>query len=167
MSSTTITAGRKSRTKLRKLVAAAALAAAIPVPVALAAAAPAEATTQRSGCYVTPIKPSLGPWVQNGQHPDQRVYFNTRVQCPKDRIIKVYDQRWEQDAGPDQYRGQWTTTRTYATGGTVILSHWAWASQLNTESGYDEYYHRVSFKVATIDGVTAWTPWENSPIKSA
>ena len=36
----------------------------------------------------------------------------------------------------------------------------------NTEISNEEAYHRVSFRVATINGVSSWTAFENSLLRS-
>jgi hypothetical protein len=93
------------------------------------------------------------------------VRFSTVVSCSKDRIVQIRDQRYEFDApagvANDQFYGSETYLRTFAVTGTVTLSTTDLVT--NTESSDEEAYHRVSFRVATINGVSAFTPFEDSP----
>ena len=36
----------------------------------------------------------------------------------------------------------------------------------STENSNEEAYHRTSFRVATINGVSNWTAFQNSPVLS-
>lgn len=158
-----------TKTRIRKIIAGTAAAAAVSVPLALATAAPAEATTSLAGCRVTPLQPTAQRvWVlRNGKWVlDTRVTFTNQVTCVKDRIIQVHDRLFERDGLARQYLGGSAPIRTFAAAGTVNLSTWRWASQINTEAGPDEYYHDVRFKVATINGIFGWTAFEASPLKS-
>ena len=157
--------------KIRKVFAAAAASTAVAVPLVLTTGVPAEATTSVSGCSVSPLKPTATRVLvlRNGVFSyDTRITYNTRVTCAKDRIIRVYDQRWEQDApagiSGDDFYGSADNTRTFAAAGTVTLSASRWLSTMNSEAGAEELFHRVTFKVATINGVSAWTSYENSPV---
>ncbi len=64
----------------------------------------------------------------------------------------------------DDFLGQTVHLRTFAVKGTVIVS----ARDLvpNTEPGWEEVYHRTAFRVATIGGVTPFTPYQNSPLRA-
>lgn len=149
---------------VRRLAIGGAAAAAVGLPLIMAST-PAQAATSRGGCTVTPLAPvRIGTTVGNVPI----VRFSTRVTCAKDRIVQIRDQRFEADApvgiaGDDPY-GSVTYLRTFAAAGTTVLSTNDVVT--NTEFGNEEAYHRVSFRVATINGVTAWTALENSPLLS-
>jgi len=147
--------------KGRKLATAAAVAAAVAAPLALVSV-PAQATTSSNGCTVTPLRPVR---VGTNAAGVPQVRFSTVVSCTKDRIVQIRDQRYEFDApagvANDQFYGSETYLRTFAVTGTVTLSTTDLVT--NTESSDEEAYHRVSFRVATINGVSAFTALEDSP----
>jgi hypothetical protein len=149
--------------KVRTLVLGGAAAAAVVFPLTLVA--PAQAATSLAGCTVAPLTP-----VRVGTTPGGLpvVRFSTRVTCVKDRIVEIRDQRYEADApagiaGDDSY-GSTTYLRTFAAPATIVVS----TSDVvtNTEAGNEEVYHRTSFRVATINGVTAWSAFEDSTLLS-
>ena len=155
---------KATRAKVGKLLVGGVAAAAVAVPLALLSA-PAQAATTLGGCTVDPLAP-----VRVGTSPAgvPLVRFSTRVTCVQDRIIQIQDQRFEADApagvaGDDGY-GASTYLRTFAAPSTILLS--TTDEVTNTEAGNEEAYHRTSFRVASIGGVSGWTPFEDSPVLS-
>jgi hypothetical protein len=146
--------------KARKVLVSSVAAAAVSLPLALASASSADAATTREDCTVTPLAPQrVGS--------SSFIRFSARVTCDQDRIVQIRQQRWESDpplglAG-DDFFGTATNLRTFAVAGTTIVSSYRLLP--NTEPGAEEIYQRVSFRVATIDGVTGWTPYEESVIR--
>ena len=151
-----------SRTKLAKLVVGGAATAAIALPLTMMAA-PAQAATL-AGCTVTPLTPVVVGQV--GGQPNVR--FTTRVTCAPDRIVEIRDNRREADApggiANDFNYGQTNYLRTFAAQGTILVS--TTDRVTNTENSNEEAYHRTSFRVATINGVSGWTTFQNSPVRS-
>lgn len=148
--------------KVRTLMVCGAAAAAALVPLTLVAT-PADAATSRGGCTVAPLAPVRVGTTAGGL---PIVRYSTRVTCVKDRIVQVRDQRLEADApggiaNDDNYGLTVYPLKTFAAAGTIVLSTRDVVT--NTEAGNEETYHRVSFRVASINGVTAWTPFEFSP----
>ena len=150
--------------RVRKVAIGAAAAAAVVLPITMVAT-PAQAATSRGGCTVAPLQPVRVGTTAAGL---PIVRFSTRVTCAKDRIVQIRDQRWEWDApvgvANDEFYGSTTYLRTFAAPATIILSTRDVVT--NTELGNEEAYHRTSFRVATIGGVSAWTNFENSPQRS-
>lgn len=150
--------------KVRNLVLGGAAAAAVVLPLALVTA-PAHASTTRNGCTVTPLVPGLPQILAGGQVVSE---YRTRVTCVANRIVQVVDRRYEADApagiGGDDSYGSRTYLHTFASAGTVILSTTDTVD--NTEGGNEETYHRTSFRVASIAGVSGPTAFENSPVRS-
>jgi hypothetical protein len=149
--------------RIRKAALGGAAAAAVALPLALTSA-PAQAATL-NGCTVTPLAP-----VKVGQIGNVPIYrFSTRVSCVKDRIVQIIDQRWESDppagVAGDQSYGTTTYLRTFAVAGAITLS--VNDAVTNTEVGWEEVYHRTAFRVASIGGVTPFTPFQNSPLVAA
>ena len=146
----------------RRLVVGGLAAAGLALPLTLTSL-PAQAATL-NGCTVVPERPVVVGLV--GGQPNVR--FRTTVTCAKDRIIQIRDQRLEADApagiAGDQSYGSTTYLRTFATAGTVHLTTYDVAT--STENSNEEVYHRTSFKVATIGGVSGWTSFQNSPVRS-
>jgi len=148
--------------KARKFVISGAAAVAVALPLAMVSA-PAQAATTLNGCTVTPLRPSVV--VVGGQ---EKVYFPTRVHCVADRIVRIQDQRLERDdpagiAGDDSF-GQTIYTETFEAGATRVVSRTIVVA--STEDSNEEVYHRARFKVASINGVSNWTSYENSPVRS-
>lgn len=150
-----------SGSKTRRIVIGGLAAAAVAVPLGLSPA-PAHAAT-RAGCTVTPLTPSV---VNVGGTP--RVLYRTQVSCAANRIVQVRDYRYESDApgglAGDDYLGNRVHLRTFSSAGNVTFS--SLGALPNTESSNEEVYHRTSFRVATINGVSAWTSFQNSGIRS-
>ena len=151
-----------SRTKLAKLVVGGAATAAIALPLSMMAA-PAQAATL-AGCTVTPLTPVVIGQV--GGQPNVR--FATRVTCAPDRIVQIRDNRREKDApagvANDFNYGTTTYLETFASQGTIIVATTDVVT--STENSNEEAYHRTSFRVATINGVSAWTSFQNSAVLS-
>ena len=150
--------------KVRTLVLGGAAAAAVVLPLTLVTA-PAQAATF-NGCTVTPLTPTR---IGTNAAGVPIVRYSTVVSCVKDRIVQVRDQRYEADApagvaGDDFYGSTTYPVKTFAVAGTVILS----SSDLvtNTEFGNEETYHRTSFRVASIDGASGWTAFQDSGLLS-
>ena len=82
--------------------------------------------------------------------------------------MQIRDQRFEWDApagiANDEFYGSTPYLQTFAAPATIVLSTRDVVT--NTEFGNEEAYHRTSFRVATINGVTGWTAFENSPLRS-
>ena len=150
--------------RVRKVAIGAAAAAAVVLPITMVAT-PAQAATSLAGCTVAPLKPVRVGTTAAGL---PIVRFSTRVTCVKDRIVQIRDQRWEWDApngvANDEFYGSTTYLRTFAAPATIVLSTRDVVT--NTELGNEEAYHRTSFRVATINGSTGWTAFENSPLRS-
>jgi len=148
--------------KVRKLALGGAAAAAIALPLTMVAA-PAQAATL-AGCTVTPLAPVVIGQV--GGQPNVR--FTTRVTCSPDRIVQIRDQRREADApagiGGDDNYGQTNYLRTFASQATILVSTTDIVT--STENSNEEVYHRTSFRVATINGVSNWTSFQNSAVVS-
>ena len=150
------------KSNARKFAISGAAAVAVALPLAMVSA-PAQAATTVNGCTVAPIRPAVA---QPGGVPQVR--FATRVTCVGDRIVQIRDQRREADApagiaGDDSY-GSTTYLETFESGSTrVVFTNDAVTS---TENSNEEVYHRTSFRVASIGGVSAWTAFENSPVLS-
>ena len=153
-----------SMSKVRKLVIGSAAAAALVLPMTMVAT-PAQAATSLAGCTVAPLRPVRVGTTAGGL---PIVRFSTRVTCSKDRIVQIRDQRFEWDApagiANDEFYGSSTYLRTFAAAATIVVSTRDVVT--NTEAGNEEAYHRTSFRVATINGVTGWTAFENSPLRS-
>ena len=82
--------------------------------------------------------------------------------------MQIRDQRREADApagiaGDDSY-GSTTYLETFESGATRVV--FVNDVVTSTENSNEEVYHRTSFRVATIDGVSGWTNFENSPVLS-
>lgn len=150
-----------SPSKARRLLFGGLAAAALAAPLALASA-PAEAATL-NGCTVNPLTPTS---VVVGGTP--RLLYRVQVSCAANRIVQIRDYRYESDApagiAGDDYLGGVVHLKTFATPGSVTLS--SLGALPNTEGGNEEVYHRTSFRVATISGVTGWTSFQNSGIRS-
>jgi hypothetical protein len=147
----------------RKFAISGAAAVALALPLAMVSA-PAQAATTLNGCTVDPLRPVVVGQV--GGVPQVR--FSTRVTCAQDRIIQIRDQRREADApagiAGDQSYGSTTYLRTFDAQRTIVVSTLDLVT--STENSNEEVYHRTSFRVATINGVSAWTNFENSPQRS-
>ena len=70
------------------------------------------------------------------------------------------------------HRPEWATTsttgrrptRTFDSQQTIIVR--VNDVVTSTENSNEEAYHRTSFRVATINGVSDWTAFQNSPVLS-
>lgn len=138
-------------------------AAALALPLTLVST-PAQAATL-AGCTVTPLNPVRIGSTATGT---PLLRFSTRVSCVKDRIVQIRDQRFEADPPPgvagDDFLGQSVYLQSFPSTGGVVLSSVDVVT--NTEAGAEEVYHRVSFRVVSINGVSAWTPFQNSGLVS-
>lgn len=136
-------------------------AAAVALPLTLTSA-PAEAAT-RNGCTVTP----LTPFVQVLPGGARRMAYPTRITCVSNRIVQVRDRHYEADApaglAGDDLLSTGSHLRTFAVAGTVTLT--AFGPVRNTEAGNEEVYHRTSIRVASINGVSGWTAFQNSGVR--
>ena len=144
----------------RKFAISGAAAVAVALPLAMVSA-PAQAATTLNGCTVAPLRPVVVGQV--GGVPQVR--FSTRGTCAQDRIVQIRDQRREADspagiAGDDSY-GSTTYLRTFDAQRTIVVSTLDLVT--STENSNEEVYHRTSFRVASINGVSGWTNFENSP----
>jgi hypothetical protein len=148
--------------KARKFAISGIAAVAVALPLAMVSG-PAQAATV-AGCTVVPLTP-----VVVGQVAGQpNVRFSTRVTCVGDRIVQIRDQRLEADApagiaGDDSY-GQTNYLETFESGATRVVS--VTDVVTSTENSNEEVYHRTSIRVATINGVSNWTSFENSSVRS-
>ena len=154
-----------SRIKLanvRKLVVGGVASAAVALPLTMIAA-PAQAATL-AGCTVIPLAPVV-VGVVGGQ---PNVQYRTRVTCAPDRIVQIRDNRREADApagvGNDFNYGTTTYLQTFDSQQTIIVR--VNDVVTSTENSNEEAYHRTSFRVTTIGGVTAWTAFQNSSVLS-
>jgi hypothetical protein len=142
----------------RAKIALVTLAAAAVVPIAMAA--PASANTS-SGCTVKPLRPNFtGSFTTSGV---KKVDYGISVSCAPNRTVSIEQRRYEEDGGlfnSDDFLG----ASSFNTFGVRTLSNVR--TLVDTESGNEEIYHKVRFRV-TSNGVTsAWTPWEKSPVLS-
>ena len=88
--------------------------------------------------------------------------------CVGDRIVQIRDQRREADApagiaGDDSY-GQTNYLETFESGATRVVS--VTDVVMSTENSSEEVYHRTSIRVATINGVSNWTSFQTSAVRS-
>lgn len=145
----------------RRILVGGLAAAAIAAPLTLAAA-PAQAATL-NGCTVNPLTPSVVTIAGV-----KRLQYRVQVSCAANRIVQIRDFRYESDApaglAGDDFLGSVTHLRTFAGAGSVTLV--SYGVLFNTEAGNEEIYHRTSFRVATIGGVTGWTAFQNSATRS-
>ena len=150
-----------SSSKGRRILVGGLAAAAIAAPLSLASA-PAHAASL-NGCTVNPLTPSVVTVAGV-----KRVQYRVQVTCAANRIVQIRDYRYESDAplglAGDDYLGSVVHLRTFASAGSVTLS--SLGGLPNTESSNEEVYHRTSFRVATIGGVTGWTGFQSSGIRS-
>lgn len=146
--------------KVVKLAVGSAAAAAVAIPMTLVSA-PAQAATA-NGCTVVPQRPVKVGAI--GGVPIAR--YSVFVNCQKDRIVQIIDQRWESDApaglAGDDYYGTKVHLKTFDKAGAVVLSHLGVVT--NTGPGIELTYHRTTFRVATINGVSGWSTFQNSPV---
>jgi hypothetical protein len=150
-----------SSNKGRRILVGGLVAAAIAAPLTLASA-PAQAATL-NGCTVNPLTPSVVTVAGV-----KRVQYRVQVSCAANRIVQIRDWRYESDSpaglAGDDFLGSVTHLRTFASAGSVTLI--SLGGLPNTESSNEEVYHRTSFRVATISGVTGFTSFQNSGIRS-
>lgn len=142
--------------KKSAFAALAAAAASIVLPIAMAS--PASAATS-SGCTVTPLKPIFAGFNSSGV---KLVNYRVAVDCAAGRTVSITQQRYEEDGflNPDDYLG----TTSWTTSGTRVLNNVR--TLVNTESGDEEVYHKVQFRV-TSNGVTSpWTSYQKSSVLS-
>ena len=140
----------------RAKIALVTLAAAAAVPIAMAA--PASAATS-SRCTVTPLKPIFAGFNSSGV---KLVDYRISVSCASNCTVQIEQRRYEEDAwpNPDDFLG----ASSFSTYGVRTLSNVR--TLVNTESGNEEVYQKVRFRV-TINGHTLpWTSWEKSPVAS-
>lgn len=140
----------------RAKIALVTLAAAAAAPIALAA--PASAATS-SGCTVTPLKPIFAGFNSSGV---KLVNYRIAVSCASNRTVTIEQRRYEEDDWPNPDDSLGTTT--FTTSGVRTLSNVR--TLVNTESGNEEVYQKVRFRV-TSSGVTSpWTSYEKSSVLS-
>ncbi len=137
---------------------AAVLVAASTAVLPIAAATSASAATS-SGCTVTPLKPIFAGFNSSGV---KLVNYRITVSCSSNRTVSITQKRYEEDGwpNPDDYLG----TTSFSTSGVRTLNNVR--TLVNTESGYEEVYQKVQFRV-TSGGVTSpWTSWQKSSVLS-
>ena len=140
----------------RAKIAIVTLAAAAAMPIALAA--PASAATS-SGCTVTPLKPIFAGFNSSGV---KLVNYRISVSCASNRTVSIEQRRYEEDDWPNPDDSLGTTT--FSTSGVRTLSNVR--TLVNTESGNEEVYQKVRFRV-TSGGVTSpWTSFQKSSVLS-
>jgi hypothetical protein len=140
----------------RAKIALVTLAAAAAMPIALAA--PASAATS-SGCTVTPLKPIFAGFNSTGV---KLVNYRISVSCASNRTVSIEQRRYEEDDWPNPDDSLGTTT--FSTSGVRTLSNVR--TLVNTESGNEEVYQKVRFRV-TSGGVTSpWTSFQKSSVLS-
>ena len=140
----------------RAKIALVTLAAAAVVPITMAA--PASAATS-SGCTVTPLKPIFAGFNSSGV---KLVNYRISVSCTSNRTVSIQQRRYEEDGflNPDDFLG----ATSFNTSGVRTLSNVR--TLVNTESGNEEVYQKVRFRV-TSNGVTSpWTSYEKSAVLS-
>jgi hypothetical protein len=129
----------------------------------VAAATSAQASTTSSLCTVTPLKPIFDGFNSSGV---KMVKFKVSVSCSGNRSIEIQQNRYEEDGflNPDDGLGSSTFNRVFGPAGGVTF--YSRRTLPNTESGNEEIYHKVRFRV-TSGGVTSpWTSWEKSAVAS-
>jgi uncharacterized protein (DUF2147 family) len=149
------------RSRLGKAGAAAAAVAFAATAVPMALAGPAQASDDHHGCDVKPLKPMV-EYNDHGKH-DDYVDYRIKVHCDDDYGIELYDQRWEEDDGPDDYLGDWSgyhyfdheDTRTFHIKRTAP----------DTEHGDEEVYHRVTYRVYYDGHWSDWKDWKYSRVE--
>jgi hypothetical protein len=140
----------------RAKIALVTLAAAAAMPIAMAA--PASAATS-SGCTVTPLKPIFAGFNSSGV---KLVDYRIAVSCASNRTVSIQQHRYEEDDWPNPDDSLGTTS--FGTSGVRILHNVR--TLVNTESGNEEVYQKVRFRV-TSNGVTSpWTSNEKSAVLS-
>ncbi|GAB13038.1 hypothetical protein ARGLB_035_00010 [Arthrobacter globiformis NBRC 12137] len=133
-------------------------------------ATPAEADTTRAGCTV--LKPAGPKYVGRDSSNRPVVEWVVKGTCSKGRIIRVQQQRWEEDdpkglGRGDDYLGShypdWVISfqnrggsfvRTYR---TLVPQTW---DAGGGKEGNEELYQKVRFRVKEGLTTSAWTPWE-------
>jgi hypothetical protein len=152
---------------------AAAGAALIPLAAAAVVATtsiPAEASTSRSGCTVTPLPP-----IYAGYHNSaavKMIRYRLTVTCAANRtavmewqgVEEDWSLGWPHKKNPDD--GDWSRTVRVSFGSastrTLIYDN----DLPDTESGYEEMYHKVRFRVISNGVESAFTAWERTPYVS-
>ena len=140
----------------RAKIALVTLAAAAVAPIAMAGSASAATS---SGCTVTPLKPIFAGFNSSGV---KLVNYRISVSCTSNRTVSIQQRRYEEDGflNPDDFLG----ATSFNTSGVRTLHNRR--TLVDTESGNEEVYQKVRFRV-TSNGVTSpWTSYEKSPVLS-
>ena len=117
-------------------------------------ASPAEAATTFQGCTITPTTPTAASSV--GPTGETLVDYRGGVWCPLGKLAEVQRERWEQDAGPDNWTG---------TSASFVYAPLWWDQQPlpdtdGSGSDYEQVYQRVRFRVFSNGVTSAWSAWE-------
>ncbi|HYO86691.1 MAG TPA: hypothetical protein VES01_09590 [Dermatophilaceae bacterium] len=142
-----------TRSKIAALTVAAA-GAILPIAVA----SPAQAATS-SGCTVTPLKPIFAGFNSSGV---KLVNYRISVSCWSNRTVSITQQRYEEDGflNPDDFLG----STSFTTSGVRTLSNVR--TLVNTESGNEEVYQKVRFRVSSGGVTSPWTSFQKSSVLS-
>ncbi|WP_146200279.1 hypothetical protein [Kocuria rosea] len=132
--------------------------AAVTVPTILAQ--PAQATTTEWRCSVTPHKPEHNGFNSAGV---KQVKFPLHIKCKEDRTIHWQQRYYESDGATSDYAGGYNGTWNFHQAGSKTFN--PSKSLPNTESGDEEMYQQVRFKVCSNDVCSPWTSWEKSGIR--
>jgi len=140
----------------RAKIAAVTLAAAAALPLAMAA--PASAATS-SRCTVTPLKPIFAGFNSSGV---KLVDYRISVSCASNCRVQIEQRRYEEDAwpNPDDFLG----ASSFSTSGVRTLHNVR--ALVNTESGNEEVYQKVRFRVFCNGVPDPWTSGGKSPVLS-
>jgi len=158
----------KNASKIRKAAAGAL----IPLVVAgvAATAIPAEASTSRSGCTVTPLKP-----IYAGYHNslgDKMIRYRVSVTCDANRTAVInwqgVEEDWSSLFNKDPDDGDWSKTERVSFGsGLRSTKTLNYDNALpDTEGGKEEMYHKARFRVTSNGVQSEPTAWERTPYVS-
>jgi hypothetical protein len=131
-------------------------------------ATPAQASTSVGGCTVTPRLP-----VSAGYHNSndvKMIRYSAQVSCNAGRTAVVnwqgVEEDWSSFLDPDYDDTIFATTRSYFFATNATRTYFIDYALPDTESGAEEVYLKVRFKV-TCDGLeTPRTNWERTPYVS-
>lgn len=119
-------------------------------------AAPAHAATS-SGCTITPLKPVFAGFNSSGV---KLVDYKIAVNCLPGRTVSIDQQRYEEDTFWDDHLG----STSFTTSGIRTLS--SVRTLVNTESGYEEVFQKVRFRVSSNGVTSPWTSYQKSAVLS-
>ncbi|MFD1210963.1 hypothetical protein ACFQ36_02765 [Arthrobacter sp. GCM10027362] len=146
---------RRKGSSIASMISAAALAV-VAGAAPLALAEPAQASTTYRSCTVTPKTPGYN-------YRSNRVDYYFVTACSGGRTISVQQRYWEDDGNKDQYLGSKTHPSRYYPQYRQQTWH-SYYGPPNTESGPEEVYYQIRFRVYRNGTWSAWTAWESSGV---